>query len=172
MLTSIIDYVQPGGAWDIPKLSSMIPTNLLPHILGVLPPRPELGHDRVTWRWGTTHRFTVASAYQQMVEERWNLPNKQWCLIWSFSLPQRVRLFLWLILKESFMTNIERCRHGLSDYPSCLLFHLSNESITHIFHDCAATAEVWQSLVPTELLLTFFVTDTTPWILSNLCCHT
>ncbi|KAL4311507.1 hypothetical protein GQ457_01G027580 [Hibiscus cannabinus] len=57
--------------------------------------------------------------------------------------PQRLRVFLWVVCCQKLMTNLERCNcHiGLSSLcPSCFA---ADESIFHVLRDCHVSAKDW-----------------------------
>ncbi|MBA0761238.1 hypothetical protein Gotri_023913, partial [Gossypium trilobum] len=70
--------------------------------------------------------------------------------------PQRDKHFLWLVLNEKLMTNVERCRRGFIDDPSCASCGHVEESIIHVLQDCASAQEVWRQKMNGSLSLELF----------------
>ncbi|KAE8698949.1 hypothetical protein F3Y22_tig00110597pilonHSYRG01147 [Hibiscus syriacus] len=64
----------------------------------------------------------------------------------SHMIPQRIRFFLWLALKEKPMTNLERCKRSLTYDPSCRICGCAEESILHILRDCNMARSLWNQI--------------------------
>ncbi|KAK9042425.1 hypothetical protein V6N11_017499 [Hibiscus sabdariffa] len=90
----------------------------------------------MAWRHTPTGAFTVASAYEGILCTSWDVCDPKWSCIWSLPIAQRIRMFLWLVLRQHLMTNVERVHRGLSSDPSCLSCGCYNETILHILRDC------------------------------------
>ncbi|KAK9000673.1 hypothetical protein V6N11_081162 [Hibiscus sabdariffa] len=45
--------------------------------------------------------------------------SKDWAAIWTLSVPQGLRVFLWLVFRQKLMNNIERQRRHLGNNASC-----------------------------------------------------
>ncbi|KAK9019641.1 hypothetical protein V6N11_054156 [Hibiscus sabdariffa] len=63
--------------------------------------------------------FYVASAYGKLLKAIWDATDTKWSSIWSLPVKQRIRLFLWLVLRQRLMTNVKHYRRGLSSDASC-----------------------------------------------------
>uniref|UniRef100_A0A0A9DU72 Reverse transcriptase zinc-binding domain-containing protein n=1 Tax=Arundo donax TaxID=35708 RepID=A0A0A9DU72_ARUDO len=65
--------------------------------------------------------------------------------IWSSKIPSRVHIFLWLLTKNKILTrdNLSKCRNV--EDSSCL-FCSEQESIHHLFFDCATAKVMWYEI--------------------------
>ena len=62
----------------------------------------------------------------------WNDPDSIWPKVWKLPVAQRVRTFIWLLLKKRLLINEERSRRGFSSDKSCSLCLSDLESIDHV----------------------------------------
>ncbi|KAK5812274.1 hypothetical protein PVK06_027701 [Gossypium arboreum] len=101
--------------------------------------------------WGTTSgAFAVKSAYKKIREDSWNTKEDVWNLSWKYNGPQRVRVFIWLVLKHRLLNNVERIRRGLCSDIACGTCSHSYEDILHVLGDCKTEREIWMQLIPTD----------------------
>ncbi|KAK8981864.1 hypothetical protein V6N11_049356 [Hibiscus sabdariffa] len=70
-----------------------------------------------------------------------------WNHIWKLQVPQRLRCFLWLTCRKKLMTNLERCKHTLTDVSLCPICHRSEESTLHALRDCVNLRQVWRCTI-------------------------
>ncbi|KAK9005760.1 hypothetical protein V6N11_043180 [Hibiscus sabdariffa] len=142
------DMLQADGNWNVSRLSELLDQAIVPHVLGVLLSSFADARDTVAWRHTPTGTFTVASAYEGFLSTSWDACDPKWSCIWSLPIAQRVRMFLWLVLRQRLMTNVERVRRGLSTDPSYSSCGCYNETILHILRDCPPVCSCWQSIIP------------------------
>ncbi|KAK8995319.1 hypothetical protein V6N11_069757 [Hibiscus sabdariffa] len=99
------------------------------------------------FRWHWNSQFTVRSAYMKSMEHSWDPPSKDWDIVWSLSVPQRVQVFLWLAMRQKLMTNLECQRHYLCDNVSCSRCSFA-ESTIYVLCDCSYARQVWGVAFP------------------------
>ncbi|KAK8565135.1 hypothetical protein V6N12_058710 [Hibiscus sabdariffa] len=110
--------------------------------------------------------FTIALAYDCMVESTWEAFDPKWSHIWSLPIMQHIRMFLWLV-RQRPMKNVERVRRGFSSDPSCLSCGRCYETTLHILRDYPPTRCLWQSIVPQTSHISFFASPLEQWFVSN-----
>ncbi|KAL4363202.1 hypothetical protein GQ457_04G035220 [Hibiscus cannabinus] len=142
------DMLHADGSWNTSRLSALLDPIVVPYVIGVPPPSLDDTSDMVAWRCTPTGVFTVASAYECLLNASWDACEPKWACIWSLPVTQRIRMFLWLVLRQRLLTNGERVRRGISSNPSCSCCGCYNESILHILRDCPPTTPPhdWVSL--------------------------
>lgn len=79
-------------------------------------------------------------------DERQPSQTKGWKSIWSVLVPQRIRLFLWLVVQDRLMTNANRFLQQLTDDPRCFACGEVEENTMHILRQCPAARMVWKKL--------------------------
>ncbi|KAK9030203.1 hypothetical protein V6N11_031633 [Hibiscus sabdariffa] len=162
------DMLHADGNWNVSRLSELLDQGVVPHVLGVLPPSFDNARDRVAWRLTPTGAFTVASAYEGFLSPSWDVCDPKWSSIWSLPVAQRDRMFLWLVLRQRLMTNVERVRRGLSSNPSCSSCGCYSETILHILRDCPPVRSFWKSIIPQVEHECFFGASLDHWVAMNI----
>ncbi|KAK8563593.1 hypothetical protein V6N12_035739 [Hibiscus sabdariffa] len=109
---SIVLSFNEDRQWDIALLSSLFPTDIVPHIIGIYPPSTDGFSNLVAWSGTPSSAFSLALAYEFFVGGSWDIKASHWHQIWSLSISQRVLVFLWLVLRDRLLTNVERARRG------------------------------------------------------------
>ncbi|KAK8519829.1 hypothetical protein V6N12_003800 [Hibiscus sabdariffa] len=77
-------------------------------------------------------------------------------------------MFLWLVLRQRLMTNVERVRRGLSSDPSCSSCGCYSETILHILRDCPLVRFFWKSIIPQVEHEYFFGASLDHWVAMNI----
>ncbi|KAK4258548.1 hypothetical protein QN277_004989 [Acacia crassicarpa] len=119
------------------------------------------------WKWTKDGQFTVKSAYDSL-RPLANLPDKLWGSIWKIKAPERCKIFLWLVLHNRLLTNVSRCKRGLSEDGRCPVCKVDLETLLHVLRDCPGTHELWRQIVPSHLWNTFTSLDLDSWMRWNL----
>ncbi|CAA0838661.1 Unknown protein [Striga hermonthica] len=103
---------------------------MLLRIAATLPPSLDMGNDIMYWGWSGDGRFTTSSAYDYLAGSQLENNGRIWKYIWSWSGPQRIRQFMWLVVKDRLLTNDECfCRH-LAESATCVLCGATRETRT------------------------------------------
>ncbi|CAA7025020.1 unnamed protein product [Microthlaspi erraticum] len=88
--------------------------------------------------------------------------------VWHVVAPERTRVFLWLVVHQAIMTNMERQRRHLSDTGVCQVCRGGEESILHVLRDCPAMDGIWRRIVPARRRQSFFEAPLLSWVYENL----
>ncbi|CAN1854625.1 hypothetical protein LINPERHAP1_LOCUS41404 [Linum perenne] len=59
----VVNFVNEDGQWDIEKLTNALPSDAVEVVVGMSPPRGDLGADRSVWGGEDNDRFSIKSAY-------------------------------------------------------------------------------------------------------------
>ena len=81
---------------------------------------------------------------------------------------QRVKTFMWLLLRKALLTNSRRVRCQITTDPNCDLCMGIEETWQHIFRDCMEAKLIWIELLGENLNDAFFTKDADLWIVDNL----
>ncbi|KAK9009988.1 hypothetical protein V6N11_036508 [Hibiscus sabdariffa] len=154
------------GSWNLTLLLSLFPEQVTRRIFSQRCPSSNDIIDFCRWRWSP--QFSISEAYSKILEEEWDAHSNDWHVIWSLLVSQRIRVFIWLALRQKLMTNMERHRQGLTENPSCT--HCDSvESIDHILRGCLYARNVWSLIFgANQITITFFTDDMKSWLLTNL----
>ncbi|KAL4379615.1 hypothetical protein GQ457_02G019060 [Hibiscus cannabinus] len=118
-MQQVADMVDENGGWDWHRIVQWLPPDAVEKFAAVKPPRPDAGLDIPRWRWGENREFTVRSAYQTLHTPSTAENISHWSKFWKLPVPQRIRVFMWLVFHQRLMTNDERL--GLS--PGNIIGH-------------------------------------------------
>ncbi|CAA0806287.1 Unknown protein, partial [Striga hermonthica] len=94
-----------------------------------------------------------------------------WKDVWGWPGPQRVRQFLWLIVKGRLLTNEDRYRRHLAESAACALCGAKREMILHCLRDCCHAAHTWRRLIQHSQQVILFNLQLREWVSSNLRNH-
>ncbi|KAK8559285.1 hypothetical protein V6N12_042564 [Hibiscus sabdariffa] len=134
--------------WDTAQLLSLFPADIVPNITGIFPRSSDISYDSVVWSGTPLGAFSLASAYEFLPGGSWDIKASDWNQIWSLPVQQRVRVFLWLGLRDSLLTNTERAYRGLIVESSCPICGCYRELVLHVLRDCFPIRLVWQRIFP------------------------
>ncbi|KAK8998926.1 hypothetical protein V6N11_070105 [Hibiscus sabdariffa] len=153
--------------WDVDRLSTLLLPDAIPFVIGIPPPFVT-ATDALSCNLTLTGTFSVSSAYAHLLASAWEAIDPKWSWVWSLAVTQRIRMFVWLILKQRLMTNEERCCRGLSSDASCSSCGCVSETIIHILRDCPPTRVLWLSIIPPERCASFFAAPLEAWVAANI----
>jgi hypothetical protein len=112
-------------------------TNLLHRLISI-----QLSDSEDTFKWGLTasHRFTVKSMYNDLLNENVAYLKKY---IWKMKVPLKIRIFMWFLQKKVILTkdNLIK-RHWQGDEGCC--FCDQKETVQHLFITCPFTRMIWR----------------------------
>ncbi|KAL4272707.1 hypothetical protein GQ457_13G011180 [Hibiscus cannabinus] len=163
--TKVTDMVDRYGFWDWNRMNQWFPQAALEMIAAAKPPRHGLGADVPGWRWEKNHSFSVRSAYKALVTSANVNGNAYWSKLWKIPVPQRVRVFMWLVFHQRIMTNVERTRRHLASSDLCVICCTEAETIEHALRSCSKARQAWESVVRPAKISTFLSLPFTDWIL-------
>ena len=101
--------------------------------------------DQLTWAADKRGRFTITPAVN-LLRPHEDDATTGWQWMWKLQLPQRLKLFLWILLHGKLLTNAERFRRRLSSSPICDCCLHDVEDLEHLFRSCPAAVAVWREL--------------------------
>lgn len=106
-----------GVGWDMSRIEPFLSTQDRLRLLSMVVDTVTGASDRVSWGPSQDGRFSVKSAASFL---QWNhspRPNVESLFgkIWKCVVPERIRVFMWLIVSQVIMTNSERFRRHLCD---------------------------------------------------------
>lgn len=97
--------------------------------------------------------FSINPAYNFSTEYVEGLDNNLWKVIWGLKVPNRMRMFLWLVIHEKLMCNVERMKRGFAMVAECNVCPVVLEDVEHILRHCSEASQVWQRLLSSHELL-------------------
>lgn len=160
------DVTLADGSWNLSWMNSVLPTAIVAHIATHEPPIMGTGPDVIMWKWSSAGLFSSAETYRNNFS--WPTVNWDARKIWKASVPQRVRMFIWLLLRDSLLTNEVRAKRVMCTNPFYDLCGNVVESALHATRDCAGARLVWNKIVPRENQNRVFGSPLVEWATWNL----
>ncbi|MBA0701430.1 hypothetical protein Goari_005495 [Gossypium aridum] len=112
--------------------------------------------DRIIWEETTTSSFFVKNAHEKIRENTGKFIES---LGGSGNIHRIHRIkvhkeldYIWLVLKQRLLTNVERVWQGISHSLRCGVCRHIPEDLLHTIQDYLPAREIWNLLTPTDLL--------------------
>ncbi|CAN1730820.1 Putative ribonuclease H protein At1g65750 [Linum perenne] len=147
----VADFCSTNGDWNSDLIFSVLPMNIALQVIGMTPPRNNIGQDSFIWGLEPNGKFTVRSAYQLLTDSSSVLMDPIWNRIWRWNGPNKIKHFLWLATHNRLLTNEERSRRHLTNQVACSRCSLQTESLSHVLLDCHFALQVWAKTLPLAL---------------------
>ncbi|CAN1141097.1 Putative ribonuclease H protein At1g65750 [Linum perenne] len=80
----VADFANGDEGWVLDELNKLLPNEIVEQVVGRSPPREEFGSD--VWLWGDNHdgRFSIKSAYNQILRKSPQEAGVSWDKIWKW----------------------------------------------------------------------------------------
>nr|BAE79385.1 unnamed protein product [Ipomoea batatas] len=140
------DLITSQRRWDTGALHNILPTNMIDMVRATPIAINSEQEDFLSWPHSTTGMVTVSSAYSLIAGHDGDDRSHDW--IWRATCTEKIKLFMWKIVKNGLMVNVERKRRGLADAASCPVCGEEDETLDHLFRRCLLAEACWDSAVP------------------------
>ena len=140
----LADYILPNGTWNIDKLQSILPDDVVKSIKAINIP---LTPTEDTFVWGPTPngKFSIKSATHLQLNNVGTQRSLILSKVWKLKLPPKIKLFAWLLLQRKLST-----RNRLAKYQSvediCPFCNFDSETPHHLFRACLYSSKIWNAL--------------------------
>lgn len=164
------DMWENGSGWLFDRIAPYVPQDICLRLGAVVVDNVTGAKDRLSWGESSDGSFTVKSAYALVSHDYSPKPDQGsfWSRIWGLVVPERVKVFLWLVRNQAIMSNTERYRRHLCVSSICQVCKGGEETIIHILRGCPAMAGIWQRVVPRGKVHRFFTQSLLEWLYDNL----
>ncbi|KAL9288897.1 putative ribonuclease H domain, reverse transcriptase zinc-binding domain-containing protein [Arabidopsis thaliana] len=159
-----------GSGWDLAKIIPYVSEGVRLRLLSMVVDTVTGSNDRTSWGATANGQFTVKSAYSFLLQSGTQAQNMRQFFdrVWRVTTTERVRVFIWLVVHQVIMTNVERRRRHLSASGVCQVCKGGDETILHVLRDCPSIAGIWGRLVPRGKITAFFASNILDWVYQNL----
>ncbi|KAJ1401054.1 Reverse transcriptase zinc-binding domain [Sesbania bispinosa] len=155
------------GTWDFAKFSYLLPPEVIYEIQGRMGAHAALGADVPIWDLNQNDTFSVRTAYKLINKDR-GQENRCWRVIWDQDIPQRTKVFLWLLFKGGLRTKAYLFDRGICTSSSCDRCQQNTETTLHALRDCSLSRDVWSFMQANNFNPHFASMDLNHWLMSNL----
>ena len=110
--------------------------------------------DKIVWSHSQSSVYSVKSGYYFFSKDQYMLNDgsvsskqsqKLWKLIWSLSVPAKVRNFMWRTAKNAIPVKTNLVKRKVLLEESCDYCHLHPKIVMHVLWSCQCLTEVWES---------------------------
>ncbi len=117
--------------------------------------------DEVRWRWGAAERFSVKSVYTFLQDG--GVSDVRYSKIWGIKAPVKVKVFVWLVLKNRVLTRDNLLKRGWRGDDGCELCTERSETVNHLFLNCRFPKELLHGLLSNKAFLRTCETPARLW---------
>ena len=115
----VVDFVDDEGNWNWSIFGHFLPNQIFPQITVIKPPSDEGCEDQPFWAHSKSGNFTSKSAYLFLNYLICNNNTHLWKLIWHWQGPQRIRIFLWLVMHGRIKTKEDLFKRNIQSSMIC-----------------------------------------------------
>jgi len=163
---TLCDYWDLSSGWKWDQLDSLLPTLTVKRIASFALASAGVSDEQV-WLLDKSGHFTIKSAIKLSRQDELN-GGTSWAWMWRVCIPQRIKLFLWLILYGKVLTNEQRFHRNMSQSPHCGVCSGKVENLEHVLRSCPQATQVWHTIQAHGLNYIGAEGNCTQWLLLNV----
>ena len=150
----VVDLIDPvSKQWEVGLLQGLFSSQEVELIMSIPLCRTYV-EDKLIWLYTASGTYTVKSGYKflafaetdQTTTANPSLDGGIWKLIWSLSVPNKVKNFLWRTCKEALSVKKNLRRRQIIEDDTCDHYKSNVENEFHALWECSALAPVWNSV--------------------------
>lgn len=126
---SVVNLADGKENWNRNRLRIMWPYEIIDKVATILPPRKDLGEDVRMWGGSANGNFSTATMYDNLTHTGGQ--DIKWKKIWRIKVPERIRMFIWIMHWNALKTNQFVAQKHLRD-PDCTECRGKDESQIHV----------------------------------------
>lgn len=130
------------GSWNFVWLNTVLPATMVDHIATHAPPTTNVSSYYTKWKWSVAGNFLTSKTYKHFLKATAVGVPCTALKVWKAGIPQHVRMFIWLLLRDCLLTNEIRAKRGMCDVPSCDLCGEVVETALHAIRDYASARPI------------------------------
>jgi hypothetical protein len=116
------ELIKQDGGWNWSLLQDWLPKDIQYKIAAIFPPNVENGRDERCIVGGNNNGFSINIVYQNLCGFHKEGADPKWSKIWKFSVSERVKVFMWLVLNNRILTNDLKSKMDLG-HSMCLMLY-------------------------------------------------
>ena len=131
--------------WNIHSVSTILPPNVISDIRAI--PIPcSLVDDRILWGFSQDGKLSLKSTTWAMRKPLVHPRHKTLNWIWKLNLLMKIKVFLWLTIREALPTCDFLIARRLEITNTCYFCNKNSENIDHIFKLCPFAQGIWDRI--------------------------
>lgn len=124
-----------GSGWDEDLVRNIFTEETAKCILELRWPNFEC-NDKLMWKGLNQRSFSVGSCYETNSVDPQREVAEVWSKIWKLNIHDRLKMFLWRVLRDVLPTREEIVRRTGVGYASCAVCGAEEETLFHVFKEC------------------------------------
>ncbi|KAK8999225.1 hypothetical protein V6N11_070401 [Hibiscus sabdariffa] len=112
--------------------------------------------DTPEWSLESSCQFSVSLVYQFREGSAGLEEDQISALLAKYRGLLHIKMFLWIVCNDRVLTNTERTRRLLMDYPQCTLCDATVEDISHALRGCTSVNASWFQIIKPDKASDFF----------------
>lgn len=148
--TQKVDSLIVDGNWILDEITQYVDEDVLEAIMDINFPTYTQNMDHPIWVGSTNGNFSVDADYDIVNKD--SLELKSWKWFWKIKMPQKFKIFVWLIFHNSLATNQLRNRRGIAESDLCPRCNAYSETIKHLFRECDKAKNLWNCIPSCHLM--------------------
>lgn len=117
--SKVVDYWEKDRGWNWRKMEKVLPDHALRKLAGFTLVEDENCEDSICWREEPSGIISISSVYNMIHDNAGTHEDTIWKKIWKIKVPNKMRVFTWLILHKQVMCNEMRKRRGFTEDDTC-----------------------------------------------------
>lgn len=141
------------GKWDVHKLSSCLPKEVVDAIVAIPLPMVRRG-DQLVWHYNSNGCYSVKSGYhiahqfhleeqKEKPESSFKLKKDAWKILWKMKIPNKVKNFWWRACKNVLATKENLFKRKCARDRLCPICENETETVEHMIFWCPWAKAVW-----------------------------
>ncbi|GKV27045.1 hypothetical protein SLEP1_g36253 [Rubroshorea leprosula] len=134
--------------WNQEFLEGLVPQAQVQEILSIPLSSTACIQDKLIWKYSNDGMFSAKTAFHQILTLRASIPlqEQNWKWVWRLRCAERIRLFIWLLLRNRVLTNAVRYERHMASSSSCPRCFGIPETTLHLLRDCPSAVQVWNTI--------------------------
>ncbi|KAH9736873.1 putative reverse transcriptase/RNA-dependent DNA polymerase [Citrus sinensis] len=106
--------------------------------------------DQPLWHFDKRGEYTVKSGYQVALNQKFpdqlsssKRNQTSWSIIWNTELPEKIKIFMWRMVKNLLPTTTNLWRRKVLQSPWCQRCQRTEETMAHAIFKCKVVQKIW-----------------------------
>lgn len=168
LYATVSEYWEVGHGWKWDKLKDLLPDTWNAKFSAVMLWDYNGCEDDRCWGLEPGGNFTIRSAYRITREEHERNEDDEWGKIWKLKIPNRIRMFIWLVKHKKILCNAERVRRNFTSNANCFFCAGQAEDVDHLFRKCKQARAIWERLLARSTFEWLDKLSWDAWMTANL----
>ncbi|XP_057453395.1 uncharacterized protein LOC130745238 [Lotus japonicus] len=133
-----------SNGWNLEVLYTVLPHDVASQLQRMKPQLVPNHQDLWVWESSDSGCYTVKDGYTWLANRlQQDVTLEDWRWLLRLKIPERIRIFICLVVHNSIQTNLYRFRCNIAASPSCTRCSAPEEDAIHCLRDYLYSRELW-----------------------------